>query len=128
MIAIQTGLPGYQIPIAIAFQVFCQNMLGSVLLVAASVIFTQSLASELAQHAPSVSPSAASAAGGSAEAVRGLLPAGSPELEGLLLAYSNSVDRVFYLLVACSVVSFLAAWGMGWTDTRKKNKPEKGGP
>jgi hypothetical protein len=98
-----------------------------VLLVIASVVFNQSLASEIAQHAPSVSPEAATAAGGSASGVRALLPEGSPELDGLLLAYSNSVDRIFYMLVACSVISFIASWGMGWTDTRKKNKPGPGG-
>ncbi|KAI1844483.1 hypothetical protein JX265_010022 [Neoarthrinium moseri] len=128
MIAIQNNMPGRQIPVAIAFQIFCQNILGAILLVVASVIFTQSLATELSKHAPSVTPEAASAAGGSASAVRALVPPGSPELDGLLLAYSNSVDRVFYLLVALSVVSFVAAWGMGWKDTRKKNQPGKGAP
>jgi hypothetical protein len=128
MIAIQNGLPGRQIPVAIGFQIFCQNLLGSILLVIASVVFNQSLASEIAIHAPSVSPAAASAAGGSASAVRALLPEGSPELDGLLLAYSNSVDRIFYMLVACSLISFTASWGMGWKDTRKKAAPPKGGP
>lgn len=126
MIAIQTGLPGYHIPVAIAFQVFCQNMLGSILLVVASTIFNQSLATELPKHAPSVTPEAASSAGGSAEAVRGLLPEGSPELEGLLLSFSNSVDHVFIMLAVCSIASFVAAFFMGWTDTRKKKGPGKG--
>ncbi|KAK6223953.1 hypothetical protein LQW54_000099 [Pestalotiopsis sp. IQ-011] len=126
MIAIQTGLPGYHIPVAIAFQVFCQNMLGSILLVVASTIFNQSLATELPKHAPSVTPEAASSAGGSAEAVRGLLPEGSPELEGLLLSFSNSVDHVFIMLAVCSIASFVAAFFMGWTDTRKKKGPVKG--
>lgn len=126
MIAIQNNMPGRQIPVAIAFQVFCQNIMGACLLAVSSVIFTQSLAAELAQHAPSVTSAAASAAGGSAAAVRALLPAGSPELEGLLLAYSNSINRVFYMLAALSVVSFVAAWGMGWKDTRKKSVAAKG--
>lgn len=126
MIAIQNNMPGRQIPVAIAFQVFCQNIMGACLLSIAAVIFTQSLAAELPKHAPSVTPEAASAAGGSASAVRALVPKGSPELEGLLLAYSNSIDRVFYMLAALSVVSFFAAFGMGWKDTRKKNGPPKG--
>ncbi|KAF7516627.1 hypothetical protein G7054_g14076 [Neopestalotiopsis clavispora] len=126
MIAIQTGLPGYHIPVAIAFQVFCQNMLGSILLVVASTIFNQSLAVELPKHAPSVSIEAATAAGSDSEAVRALLPDGSPELEGLLLSYSNSIDHVFILLAVCSIASFVAAFFMGWTDTRKKKGPSKG--
>ncbi|KAI0127436.1 major facilitator superfamily domain-containing protein [Xylariales sp. AK1849] len=128
LIAIQNCMPGRQIPVAIAFQVFCQNLMGALLLAVASVIFTQSLGPELAQHAPSVTAEAASAAGGSASAVRALVPAGSPELEGLLLAYSNSIARVFYMLTALAVLSFFAAFGMGWKDTRKKNGPEKGSP
>lgn len=126
MIAIQTGLPGYHIPVAIAFQVFCQNMLGSILLVVASTIFNQSLAVELPKHAPSISIEAATAAGSDSEAVRALLPDGSPELEGLLLSYSNSIDHVFILLAVCSIASFVAAFFMGWTDTRKKKGPGKG--
>ncbi|KAH8682671.1 efflux pump protein [Xylariales sp. PMI_506] len=122
MIAIQNNVQGRQIPVAIAFQIFCQNMLGSVLLTVASVIFTQSLDSQLAQYAPSVTAADASAAGGSADAVRALLPEGSPELPGLLTAYSNSVDRVFYMLVILSLLSFITAWGMGWKDTRKKKE------
>ncbi|KAF7587425.1 hypothetical protein BBP40_007244 [Aspergillus hancockii] len=54
----------------------------------------------------------------------GLLPPGSPELEGLLLAYSKSLNTVFYLLVAAAVVCFAAAWGMGWVDIRKKAPEE----
>ncbi|KAK9772113.1 hypothetical protein SCAR479_11276 [Seiridium cardinale] len=126
MIAIQNNLPGRQIPVGIAFQVFCQNIMGACLLSIASVIFTQSLAAELPRLAPSVTPAAASAAGGSASAVRGLLPEGSPELEGLLEAFSIGVDRVFYMLSALSVVSFIAAWGMGWKDTRKRANAGKG--
>lgn len=94
---------------------------------AASVIFTQSLIAEVAQHAPSLSFEAVNAAGSSASGVRSLVPGGGPVLDGLLLAYSISVDRVFYLLAACSAVSFIASWWMGWTDTRKKNAPEKPG-
>lgn len=122
----QNALPAKQLPISLAFLMFTQNLAGSVLVVLATTIFTQSLVSEVAVHAPSVPPAAALAAGGSASGVRALLPAGSPELDGLLLAFSNSVDRVFYLLVGCGVASFAAAWGMGWKDTRKKKEPEKG--
>lgn len=50
---------------------------------------------------------------------------GSSELPGLLLAFSDSVDAVFYLLGSLAVVSFIAAWGMGWVDTRKKAPAKK---
>ena len=49
-----------------------------------------------------------------------VLPPGSPELDGLLLAYSNSVGNVFYMAIGASVVVCAASFGMGWVDLRKK--------
>ena len=63
-------------------------------------------------------------AGASASAVRSLVPAGSPALAGLLQAYANSVDKVFLLLVGLCGAGFIAAFGMGWVDTRRKAVPE----
>ena len=103
-----------------AFLVFAQNLLAAVASVVGNAIFTQTLARQVSTLAPSVWPSAALAAGGSAEAVRALLPRGSPELAGLLLAYSKSVNAVFYMLTGVAVVCFAAAWGMGWVDVQKK--------
>jgi hypothetical protein len=103
--------------------IFCQNFASAVFLVVSNVIFTQSLTSEIRAHAPSVSLEAALAAGASPSAVRALVPAGSPELGGVLLAFSNSVDKVFYLIMACCLGGLLSALGMGWVDTRKKKTP-----
>jgi hypothetical protein len=102
------------------FLIFVQSLMAAISNVVANTIFTQTLAQKIVALAPSVRPEAALAAGGSAEAVRALLPAGSPELNGLLLAFSKSVNAVFYLLVAVSGVCFIASWGMGWVDIRKK--------
>jgi hypothetical protein len=110
--------------IGIAFMVFCQNFAGAVFVVVGEVIFTQRLAEEIKVHAPSVSIEAALAAGVSSSAVRALVPAGSPELAGVLLAFSNSIDKVFYLLMGCCLAGLVAAFGMGWVDTRKKKTPE----
>lgn len=109
-----------------AILIFAQNFSGAVFLVIATTIFSQSLSTDIPILAPSVSPEDASAAGGSASAVRALLPPGSPELPGLLLAYSNGIDKVFYLTAACGVVGFIASWGMGWKDTRKKKAASNG--
>jgi hypothetical protein len=125
-VAVQNVLTPHQIPVGVAFLIFCQNFSGAVFVVVGSVIFTQSLVSELAAHAPSVSSEAALAAGASADAVRALVPAGSPELDGVLLAFSNSISRVFYLLVACSLVGMISAFGMGWVNIKKKNAQDKG--
>ncbi|KAF2811345.1 efflux pump protein [Mytilinidion resinicola] len=127
LIAVQNALPPQKLPVALAFLIFCQNFAGAVFIEVANVIFTQSLASEIRAHAPSVSPKAALAAGASPSAVRALVPKGSPELGGVLLAFANSVDKVFYMLIACCLGGLLCAPGMGWVDTRKNNKmPETG--
>ncbi|KAI1345651.1 putative MFS multidrug transporter [Xylaria sp. FL0043] len=120
VISVQNAVTPAQSPVAITFLVFVQNLLAAIFTIVGNSIFTQTLIRQVSILAPSVSPEAALAAGGGAEAVRALLPLGSPELGGLLLAYSKSVNAVFYLLVAVAVVCFAAAWGMGWVDIRKK--------
>lgn len=113
-------------PLAIAFMVFVENLVASIFTIVGNVIFTHTLTRQVSVLAPSVSPEAALAAGGGAEAVRALLPPGSSELDGLLLAFSDSVNTVFYLLAALGALSSTAAWGMGWKDIRKKAPAEIG--
>lgn len=113
-------LPAQKIPVGIAFMIFCQNFAGAIFVVVGEVIFTQRLVEEIKAHAHSVSIEAALAAGASSSAVRALVPAGSPELAGVLLAFANSLDKVFYLLMACCLAGLVAALGMGWVDTRQK--------
>ncbi|RAH82442.1 efflux pump protein [Aspergillus japonicus CBS 114.51] len=123
IIAIQNHLPVHLIPIGIAFMIFCQNFAGAVFVVVAEVIFRQQLVKEIRLHAPQVSVDAALAAGASASSVRALVSEGSgssAELVGVLLAFANSLDKVFYLLMACCLTGCVAAFGMGWVDVRKK--------
>jgi hypothetical protein len=126
MIAMQNALPANDIPVGLAFLIFCQNFSASIYVVIATTIFTQSLTSGVKKYVPSVEPKAVIAAGGDASAVRKLVPPGSPELAGLLKAYSNSIDRVFYLLAGTAVLGVAFACGIGWKDVRKDKKgPEK---
>ncbi|KAI0414194.1 putative MFS multidrug transporter [Xylaria grammica] len=127
VISIQHAVTPAQSPVAMAFLVFVQNLLAAIFTIVGNAVFTETLARQVSVLAPSVSPEAALTAGGSAEAVRALLPPGSPELDGLLLAYSKSVNAVFYMLLGVAAVCFFAAWGMGWVDIRKKKEPEENG-
>lgn len=102
----------------------CQNFAGAIFVVVGEVIFRQRLVKEINAHAPSVSIEAALAAGASSSAVRALVPAGSPDLAGVLLAFSSSLNKVFYLLMTCCLAGLVAALGMGWVDTRQKKTPE----
>ncbi|KAK8001818.1 MFS multidrug transporter [Apiospora marii] len=124
IIAIQNALPPSQIPTGMSALIFFQNFSAAAFTVAAATVFTSSLAAEMAARAPSIPPEAVSAAGASASGVQALAPPGSPPavLEAVLRAYADSLDRVFYLVAACAVVTFGAAWGVGWKDTRQKEK------
>lgn len=104
--------------------IFCQNFAGAIFVVIGEVIFREELVKEIKKRAPSVSVDAALAAGARPQAIRALVPKGSPELAGVLLAFANSLDKVFYLLLACCLAGFVAAFGMGWVDTRKKKTLE----
>jgi hypothetical protein len=120
-------LPPKQIAVGTAFLVFCSTFTASVFIVVGNTIFTQSLVSGILRLAPSVDPATALAAGGSADAVRGLLPPGSPELKGLLQAFSLAFDKVCYFMLVLAAVSAIASLGMGWVDVRKKKIPEPKG-
>ncbi|KAI1099118.1 putative MFS multidrug transporter [Jackrogersella minutella] len=126
MVALQNGLPPAQSALGVAFLVFCENFLEAVFAVVSNTIFTQTLLKTVARFAPSVDPQAALAAGASAEAVRALVPTGSAELAGVLQAFADSFDAVCYMLTACAGLSFMASWGLGWVDVRKKKEAEKG--
>ncbi|KAF3064532.1 putative HC-toxin efflux carrier TOXA [Daldinia childiae] len=126
LVALQNNLPPAQSALGVAFLIFCQNFSAAVFSVVANTIFQQTLQTQIKILAPSIDPAMALAAGGSAEAVRALAPPDSPELRGVLLAFSKAFDTTAYLLIASASLSFVASWGMGWVDVRKKKQPEKG--
>ena len=57
-----------------------------------------------------------------ATAFRGVIE--RSELAGVIMAYSKSVDRVFYLTAVGGCCCFCFAWGMGWKDVRKMKDEE----
>jgi hypothetical protein len=43
-----------------------------------------------------------------------------PPWEGVLKAYNQSVNHIFYLAAAFAATTFVFSWGMGWKDIRKQ--------
>lgn len=128
IIAIQNNFPSSEIAIANAVLIFTQNFFAAVSVTIGNAIFQEGLTSEIDANVPGVDSDAAIAAGGSAEAVRAIAPPGSPQLAGLLEAYSTGVSHVSYLILAMGVVTTFASFGMGWVDlskTRTKKPSEK---
>jgi nitrate/nitrite transporter NarK len=118
-IAVQNALPPAQIPVSLAILMFTQNLAASVFFAIATTIFTETLVDKLGEYAPSVAPEEALKAGGSAGAVRALVPPGSLELHGVLTSYAKACDAVFIMLAALAAVAFVSTWGMGWKNVSK---------
>lgn len=99
-----------------AFIVWCQYIGPTIFLALYNTIFDTSLRSQLRVQAPNADADAIIAAG--ATGFRSVVD--RQDLYDVLVAYSNSLDRVFYLVAAAGAVSWCAAWGMGWKDIREK--------
>ncbi len=98
-----------------AFIVWCQYIGPAIFLALYNVIFDTSLRAQLREQVPNVDAEAIIGVG-----VTGFRSIVKPQdLPGVLVAFSNSLDRVFYLVAAAGVVAWAAAWGMGWKDLRK---------
>ncbi|KAI1296448.1 major facilitator superfamily domain-containing protein [Xylaria venustula] len=134
LIATQVAVPPREIATATAFIVWCQYIGPTIFLTLYNVLFDTSLRSQLQLQAPNVDVEAIINAG--ATGFRNVVS--SQDLPKVLVAYSTSLDYVFYLGAAAGVVALAAALGMDWNDIRKKEgaapptlrptetKPEKG--
>ncbi|KAL3461910.1 major facilitator superfamily domain-containing protein [Aspergillus heterothallicus] len=116
VIAVQNSLPPPLIPVAMALTMFFTTFFGALFLSFANTILTNSLRSLVPQHAPNVNAETVIAAG--ATDLSSAVPAA--DLPGVLVAYSESVNRVMYLCVGAACACFVFAWGMGWKDIRAK--------
>ncbi|KAK4697081.1 hypothetical protein P7C71_g940, partial [Lecanoromycetidae sp. Uapishka_2] len=117
IVAVQNTLPPVQIPVAMALIMFSQTFGGAIYLSLSDTIFTNSLKTLIPKNAPSINPEVIINAG--ATGFRSLLS--GTNLANLLVAYADSVDRVFYLTAGAGCACFIFAWGMGWKDIRQKN-------
>lgn len=116
MIAIQAAVTADQLPSAMAFLVFAQSMGPAIVLALCNVVFDASLRSELQKRLSNTDAEAVISAG--ASAFRSILAPG--QLGDVLKAYSDSIDRTFYVVAASAAMGSIALWGMGWKDLRKK--------
>lgn len=108
-----------------AFLVFLQNFGTSIGIVLSNTIFSQTLTSTIPKYAPSVNPQAALGAGSDPTAVRHLVDGHPYELNGVLMAYSQSLRNIFYFLIGISSVAVFICLGMGWVDVRNKKETKK---
>lgn len=101
-----------------SFIVFMQSLGPAIVLSLCQLIFIESLKVQIPQHQPNVDAGLIIQAG----ATRFREIVGSTDLPDLLIAYANSIDRVFYLVAAMAASCGIFLWGMGWQDLRKKEE------
>lgn len=119
-IAVQNTLSPPQIPVSMALLNFTSTLSAALCLAFSDTIFTNSLQTLIPRFSPNVDVAAVIAKG--ATAFRSIV-SDPASFEGVLMAYAQSIDRVFYMLAALAVCSFFTAFGMGWKDIREKALP-----
>lgn len=118
-VAIQNNLTGPLAAIGTSLLTFVQILGGSVILSMGQTVFTASLRDTVPVYATGASAAQVIAVG--ATGLRETFT--NPEvLAGVLLAYSKSIGRVYYLAIGCSGAAFLLSFGMGWKDIRQKEE------
>ncbi|PCG95162.1 Major facilitator superfamily domain, general substrate transporter [Penicillium occitanis (nom. inval.)] len=125
LIAVQNSINPKFVPVAMALVTFGQTFGGAVFLAIGETILSNQLRVNIPKYAPSVNTAAVIAAGGSGPAVRAAVGNDPAGLAGTLLAYSKSVDAVYWFAAGAAGLMFLVSWGMGWKDIRKKDAPPK---
>lgn len=118
--SIQAAVSAQQLATGMAVMIFAQSLGPAIVLVLCNVVFLSSLTAQLREHAPRADAAAIIRAGATGfHAI--VQPA---DLAGVLAAYANSVDRVFYIVAAVAAACGVVLWGMGWRDLREKQEDE----
>lgn len=113
LIAVQTVLPGPDIPIGIAILMFSQTLGGTLFVQVAQNVFTNQLIKHLAD-VPQIDPRVV-LAGGATE-LRNRLPA--QFLQPVLVAYNRAVTETWYVSVSLAALSLLPAVFIEWKSTK----------
>ncbi|KAH8703595.1 major facilitator superfamily domain-containing protein [Talaromyces proteolyticus] len=123
MIAVQNALPPNMVPVSMALISFCQTFGGAVWLTFGETILSTTLRQNLQKYAPDVDAAAVIDAGASGvdQAVHG----NAAMLMEVLVAYSKSINAIFYLVAGTSCAMMVVSCFMGWKDIRKKDKKKE---
>lgn len=119
MIAVQNNLAPKLIPVVMSLLMACQTYFAALFLSFGDTIFINSLRSILEKTLTQGQADSIAHAG--AYGFIDIVPTG--QLGTVLVAYAESIDRVFYMAVGLAGVCFTFAWGLGWVDIRKKETP-----
>jgi hypothetical protein len=123
LMAVQNTLKGKDIPIGTAVLVFIQVLAGAIFLSVCDSVFQQRLIAELVSITPAVDPAVVVRNG--AANLRANMEKLYPEfVDGIILAYSHALQRVFIIALAFACLTLLGSASMEWVDVRReKAKP-----
>lgn len=126
--ASQTVLSGADIALGTTALIFIQTLSGTIFLSVGENILQQGLVAELKVYAPSVNPSAILGMG--AAGLRSNLSKLYPGdvVDGVILAYSKALRRVFLVSVVLASVSIFGAICCEWKSVKKNAKKGKKSP
>lgn len=99
-----------------AFLYFCQTFGGALWLSFAGTLFNAGLTTLLPTYAPGVSVGKVMSAGVSG--IRSVVPHSS--VDGVVMAYNNAVQHVFYMVSGTATAAFIFSWGLGWKSIKKR--------
>lgn len=110
IISIQGATTGEELSSSMAFMVFTQALFPAIILSLCNLVLVSSLKAQLPLPAPNADPGTVIKAG--ATNFRDVVEAA--EIDGVITAYANSINSIFYLVAALVTVSDLFIWGIGW--------------
>ncbi|TLS22475.1 uncharacterized protein PpBr36_10041 [Pyricularia pennisetigena] len=117
ILAVQSYLQPCDLSIGMSTIVFAQTLGAAIVLVIGSSVFLNSLRHEIPVAAPDVDLPEILKAG--ATGFRQLFEK-NHSLPGIIISYTLSLQRVFYVVTAIACLAFLSCWGMGWKNIKQK--------
>ncbi|KAG4418453.1 hypothetical protein IFR04_008438 [Cadophora malorum] len=118
--AIQAVIPKSRLAVGNSFLMFCQILGGALFVSFGQTIFSNALKPALRKYAPEVDPETVYAVG--ASAFRTVIA--KEQVTGVVLAYNDALNKVFYLGAGATVVAFASSFGLGWTNLKTKKAQE----
>lgn len=103
---------------AIAY--FCQNFGGALWISFAETVLNTGLQNSLPKYAPGVSAAQVISAGVSG--IRSSVSIPRASVQGVVMAYNNSVQHVFYMVSGTAAAAFVLSWGLGWGSVKKPER------
>lgn len=116
LIMAQTVLPKKDIPIGTAVIMFSQTLGGAVFISVAQNVFTNELLANIEQVVPGLNPEIVLATG--ATSLKNVIP--KQFLPQVQVAYNDAIMDTFYVAVATSVLSMVAAVFWEWKSVKGK--------